>query len=264
LAACVHDKATFCKFRNLQVELIIVEWNPPADKPRLREAITWPRQENFSIKIITVPQAVHNKVYNPGKFSFLEYAAKNVGIRRARGEFILSTNADVLFSGSMSARLAKQDFSEGHFYRANRHDLDEYGRVFQINYANGTFPPYINVIGQSKTGVPYRDNMPHFNASGDFMMMSRDNWHRLRGYPENRGYLITLDGEMVYLALSNGLSQVILPEAIYHQYHHHGGADQKPWYMPPQGWSDAKPRGKRNVHDDWGFALENLEIVECR
>jgi hypothetical protein len=259
LQRMIDDKAAFATgFINDIVELIVVEWNPPIERPRLIDVIKWP--PNLRTKVITVPKELHESYYNPGKFSFLEYMAKNVGIRRARGVEILATNADIIFSAAMAKRLWLSRMSEFTFYRANRYDWDVNEKVYQILYANGCFTPGEAVTGRSKTGVPYRENMPHFNASGDFMMMTRTNWHKLRAYPENTGYMITLDGEMVHIALRSGLEQTILPEPIYHQYHDHSPV--KPWYMPPQGWSDATPRGTMNATDnDWGLANEELETV---
>lgn len=257
LQRCVDDKSLFAQqFSSDSVELIVVEWNPPSQTERLVDAIRWPKNERMPTKIITVSKELHDRYYNPGNFSFLEYMAKNVGIRRASGQIVLATNADVIFSAGICSRLKTVVMSEFCFYRANRHDLDKEGRVYQILYANGCFKPGEQNLGVSRTGVPYRENMPHFNASGDFMMMHRENWMRLRGYPENTGYLITLDGEMVHIALTSGLSQVIVPEPIYHQWHEHSPV--KPWYMPPAGWEDATPRGTINASEFWGLAQEEL------
>ncbi|HSP69549.1 MAG TPA: FkbM family methyltransferase, partial [Bryobacteraceae bacterium] len=48
--------------------------------------------------------------------------AKNVGIRRARGRFILATNIDILFSDELAAFLGRQQLSENRMYRIDRHD----------------------------------------------------------------------------------------------------------------------------------------------
>lgn len=250
----VDDKAAAIGTNKIDAELIVVEWNPPQDRQPLSTAINW--RSAVPTKVVIVSKELHDRYFNPGGFSFLEYMAKNVGIRRAKGDFILATNVDVILSMQMDGRLASHSFSGDEFYRANRHDWDRNGQVFQINYANGTFPPWENIEGKSKTGVPYRVNMPHFNASGDFMLMSKKNWMDLRGYPENTGYLITLDGEMVHIALTAGLKQVVLPEPIYHQFHEHSPV--KPWYTNPLGWEDSTPRGTKNEKQDWG--LGNVDL----
>ena len=48
--------------------------------------------------------------------------AKNVGIRRARGQFILATNIDILFSDELAEYLATRRLEHGRMYRIDRHD----------------------------------------------------------------------------------------------------------------------------------------------
>jgi hypothetical protein len=50
--------------------------------------------------------------------------AKNVGIRRARGEFILATNIDILFSNELMALVAQKAFRADRLYRCDRFDVD--------------------------------------------------------------------------------------------------------------------------------------------
>jgi len=49
--------------------------------------------------------------------------AKNVGIRRARGEFVLATNIDILFSDALMKRLARRDLRSDTLYRIDRYDV---------------------------------------------------------------------------------------------------------------------------------------------
>src|ERR1700730_13424358 len=75
---------------NLPSELIIVEWNPPPDHPRLRDALRWP--EDFGpcrVRFIEVPAELHRRFRNAEALLLYQMIAKNVGIRRACGQFIL-------------------------------------------------------------------------------------------------------------------------------------------------------------------------------
>jgi hypothetical protein len=49
--------------------------------------------------------------------------AKNVGIRRARGRFILATNIDILFSNELAAYLGAQELRQDRMYRMDRCDV---------------------------------------------------------------------------------------------------------------------------------------------
>jgi len=57
------------------------------------------------------------------------------------------------------------------------------------------------------------------NASGDFTLMSRDDWFLLKGYPEFQMFSMHLDSLLLYQAHYCGIREVILPYPIYHITH---------------------------------------------
>ncbi len=104
-------------------ELIIVEWNPPADRVRLAEALEWP--DDFGpcrVRFIEVPPELHQRFAHAEALPLYQMLAKNVGIRRARGRFVLATNIDILFSDELAGFLAEQRLECGRMYRIDRHD----------------------------------------------------------------------------------------------------------------------------------------------
>jgi len=104
-------------------ELIIVEWNPPADRPPLAEALKWPSDTGpCQVRFIDVPREIHSRYKHAENLALYQMIAKNVGIRRARGRFILATNIDILFSDELAAFLGRQQLSENRMYRIDRHD----------------------------------------------------------------------------------------------------------------------------------------------
>lgn len=52
-----------------------------------------------------------------------EYIAKNVGIRRASGEYVLATNPDIIFSDQIIRYLAEVEPRPDSFYRVDRYDV---------------------------------------------------------------------------------------------------------------------------------------------
>src|SRR5581483_11267587 len=113
------------KRHNLSSELILVEWNPPADKPRLADALRWPKDSGpCEIRIIEVPAEIHQRYHHAAALPLYQMIAKNAGIRRARGEFILATNIDVVLSDELVAYLAQRKLEEWRLYRMDRTDAD--------------------------------------------------------------------------------------------------------------------------------------------
>ncbi|MCP5506143.1 MAG: hypothetical protein H7A38_04605, partial [Chlamydiales bacterium] len=112
-----------CKRHHLKAELILVEWNPPDDKPPLKEALTFPKDLGpCSVRIITVPKKAHATLAHSSELPLFQMIAKNVGIRRAQGKFVLATNIDILFSDALMAYL-KENLQEGYLYRVDRLDV---------------------------------------------------------------------------------------------------------------------------------------------
>ncbi len=120
------------KYR-LPTEIVIVNYNPLLDAPSLTRTIQLPIGRRYvSVKFITVPPQVHELYHNRAirkRLPFYEFPAKNAGIRRARGEYILSTNADILLPPALLKQISKQTLKPGNYYRANRVDYRQSSTV---------------------------------------------------------------------------------------------------------------------------------------
>lgn len=123
----VFVNAVFAQFDRfaIPVELVFVEWNPPPERPRLAEAISWPEECDFvSVRIIEVGEHLHRKYEHADRLPLFQMIAKNVGIRRARGTFVLATNIDIVFSDDLMRFFAARRLRSGRYYRTDRYDVD--------------------------------------------------------------------------------------------------------------------------------------------
>jgi hypothetical protein len=117
--------AAQCERHGLDAELVLVEWNPPADRPGLRDALRWPGAgDHFEARIVEVPEAIHSRLENSDQLPLFQMIAKNVGIRRARGSFVLATNIDLIFSDELMQFLAERRLDPGLVYVTDRYDVD--------------------------------------------------------------------------------------------------------------------------------------------
>lgn len=127
LQGTVHWMAHWIEHYKIPAELLFINYNPIAENHIMEEQITWPKGKHFfKTRIITVPSEIHEKLIDPTvrkTIPLFEFIAKNVGIRRAKGQFILCTNADILFSEKIFDRLAKQNLESGCLYRCSRLDF---------------------------------------------------------------------------------------------------------------------------------------------
>ena len=203
-----------------------MDWNPPAGKPLLREAIEWPDGLAYcTIRVIEVPSAIHERYLYHDKIPMHATAAVNCGIRRARGTFVLPGVIDLLYSDELMAFIASKALKADERYRIDRCDVDRNvlnldGLTEQLEYCKrniiqiNSFPP----IRLSRLITRSRLPQLHTNACGDFQLMSRHYWHLLRGYREADIVAAHVDSLLSYASYVAGVREVILKEPLrlYH------------------------------------------------
>lgn len=114
-----------CDKYKLPAELILVDWNPVPDRPGLAAVLHLPPQSKYcSARVITVPTVLHRTVKYGDRLAFFQMIAKNAGIRRAHGSFVLATNIDIIFSDELMAFLSKQSLNPNLLYRVDRYDIE--------------------------------------------------------------------------------------------------------------------------------------------
>jgi hypothetical protein len=114
-----------CRKHQLPAELILVEWNPPPDRKPLAEVIRWSQQNEWvTCRVITVPYERHVMIHYGRVLPLFQMIAKNVGIRRARGEFVLATNIDIILSDELASFVASRGLKRDRTYRCDRFDVD--------------------------------------------------------------------------------------------------------------------------------------------
>ena len=149
-------------------EVIFVEWNPPPDRDLLSLDLT--REFDF-LRAYVVPTEVHLAVCQNKNVPLLEYHAKNVGIRRARTPWIISTNADAAFGLDTVKMILQEPISETAICTTQRADIPwEEGRQEGIGFSD---------LLRYKKLTPYD---PY--GTGEFCLASRKLWHEIRGFDE--------------------------------------------------------------------------------
>lgn len=121
----ITSLARQCEKFKIPAELIIVDWNPVPDRPGLAAVLNIPAECTFlKSRVITVPSELHHRIKYSEKLPLYQMIAKNVGIRRAMGKFILATNIDIVFSDELMKYIAAQDLDPSKQYRVDRYDIN--------------------------------------------------------------------------------------------------------------------------------------------
>lgn len=240
----VHALTQQCDRYQLRAELILVEWNPPEDRPSLGEELIWPDHSEFlDIRIITIPRERHGRYKHAEGLPLYQMIGKNVGIRRAHGEFILATNVDILFDDALIEWLAAGGPERGYNYHVSRYDVDlpspaieEFDassfisdcreNLLRICKRDGTLNlrtgdrRWIFKSEPSREHPGNRERL-HTNACGDFALAHRDHWFETLAYPELDLYSFHIDSLWSYMAHFSGIREQVLedPLTIYHLEH---------------------------------------------
>lgn len=261
----------------LPLELIIVEWNPPPDRPLLQNILPKPRKNDLlKLRYVIVPSEIHNHYKRCREIPLFQMIAKNVGIRRAEGEFILCTNVDLLFSDPLFKLLATRKLRKDTYYRANRCDvpenidpvwnfdkqldwckqniirrigMDPRFRNFNLEQVGLNQKPWIKkwlfdkmAIGMKLFWPPEKRKYYLIDsfACGDFTLMAREAWIDIQGYIELDLYSIHVDTLALISAASLGYHQHVFSRkaCTFHMDH-------------PMGWETMLP-------------LEKLKFLEER
>jgi len=106
----------------------------------------------------------------------------------------------------------------------------------------------------------------HARAAGDFTLMSRENWHKLRGYPDLKSQSY-IDGYILFMALAINLKQIILedPMRIYHQGHSRSQHANRPLTSYENYMRDSIKMFKTHqliIYNDEGWGLSDIFLNE--
>lgn len=120
----IKNFALQCEKYQLPSEIIIVDWNPVEGRPGLAAMVQLPAGVKYcQARVVTVPTSLHRRLKYAEPLPMFQMIAKNAGIRRARGQFILATNIDIIFSEELIQFLAKQKLDRKRVYRVDRYDI---------------------------------------------------------------------------------------------------------------------------------------------
>lgn len=282
-----------CEKCELPAELIFVEWNPPKDKERLYQALKVKKERKFiKIRFMEVSKEIHDKVKTSDRMPLLEFPGKNAGIRRAKGEFIVITNPDIIFSEKMIKFFSKKQLKKDIFYRADRCDLfvdiptelktEDIEKFCKDNW-NFCWSP---TFGRYHRGTKLISDIPrlfirtgakmtkgraylryHGGAPGDFTLLSKESWINFRGFPEINVHG-GMDGYTSIMAVASGNKLKTLKERTYHQSHGNPTAGERPLPNVDDYIRDAKKMLKEKKamifnDDNWGlrdFSLKETEL----
>lgn len=231
-------------FEKLRPELIFVNWNTIPGSPSLfDDPILVTRREGF--KVYMVPASIHRELAARHGYDgvYLEWYAKNFGIRRAKGEYILQINSDNLVLDALTADVLPGPEDT---YIGARTDVN--ADVLTLSPESLTHEKLAPWRGRILT--PDLDRPYYVGGScGEFVLSHRNNWHRICGNVETADRWCIDNVTATHLRRVSELQ--VFPHSVYHI--DHSRVDGKwPGFDFEFGYSGPK----------WGLADYALEPIE--
>jgi hypothetical protein len=267
-------------------EIVLVDYNYVEN----RKLVSFlPKNTLKWIKVVEISPAQASAFAN-NTAPFVEFHAKNIGIKNAHGAQILVINSDVKVSLKLLYSCLVRPYANASFLRADRTDIkvtskfnfsldlntrggDSMSDKTKINYREGRsfrvgsnslhlerrFGKYIvSPSGGIQSHFVYG---AHGNAAGDFICAPKWAWHSLKGYQEDRYLKFMGDSFLLCGFFQLGLMQVILPGAgrLLHFEHsrpidHRRDWTDDDWLKFIQDFSQIASGKKRykDVDAEWG------------
>ena len=201
--------------RGVPAEMVLVEWKPAPGRPLLLDIAqdALPSALRTHIRSCIVDPQYHDACTLNPQLAYLEYVAKNVGVRRARGRMVLATNTDIFLGRGIVDAIATSRLEEGVVYRAARIDL--------ALGSDLTTQSWDTLEKEAAHARRRRLRPPLFaGGTGDFILLDRDSWHALRGFNEvYRAARVGVDRNFLTKAYGCGHRIADIGAPVYHVEH---------------------------------------------
>ena len=212
-----------CEIADISYEIIICEDVCDKNTIFVKDIIN-KKSDNYLInhnaKILEVKQTYEN----PIGYNMIEAYAKNAGLYESVGEYVCITNVDILFN-SYFFWYVKERLKKNRFYRFlqfesyNNINTDYLTPLIKAeSNVKRAINPFLNVTEkQSKILQNMKSNdavvMAMGNKSGDIMLMDRENWIKIKGFPENK-YWVHSDYVVCRVVYNNKIPMEVVQEPI--------------------------------------------------
>ena len=267
----LNERAIYClnSLINTFDEVIYVDWNSPT------HSLLYDIQDKLTPKgnlkhIVITPDIAKVLVNNdPQAQVCCEVLARNMGIRRAEGDYIVSTNIDVIAPKREHLEEVIKNLDKNTFYTISRRHTDweaikkHQGGELKYKEWESLRDNLINDSEERKydESVVEGDDYSIINCCGDFQIASRHIWKEIRGFEEDLIYVLYSDTNIQKKAIQHGFGlKALYNPALFHIYHGKGGG----------GFLDGINRKTNDMYravtaqektendENWGFA--NIEI----
>lgn len=266
----LNERATYCFNSAIDTfdEVIYVDWNS------LTHSLLYDIKHNINFKgnfkhIVISPEVASILTNNDLQAQkCCEVLGRNIGLRRATGDYLVSTNIDIIHPKREDLEKSIQQMDKNTFYTISRRYTD----WEQINSISNKFNEWKILREQLIQNSTERhfdektvegDDYSIINCCGDFQIAHKDIWNEIRGFEEELIYTLYADTNVQKKAVMHGFGLKALYEpALFHIHHGKGGGG----FLDGINKRSNDPyraitrQQKTENNKNWGFADIDIEF----
>jgi hypothetical protein len=239
-------------------EVIFVDWKTKNGEGVISN-IKHKLPQTGKLKYIQVPKEFLKEKYPEiADYSMIESIGRNIGLRRASHDYIISTNIDIVTT-PIEDSILKEDV----FYTVPRRDVDESFHL-SFNDYNSLYKSLWDNRDGYRTKERFKsetDKWSLINCCGDYQIGHKNIWNQMKGFEESILFGCGIDTNVMKKASLYSNIQV-LDHYIFHLNHGKSGDRDEDESVPPMSDQNSIIRDFTNTTnpDDWGMYNENLPI----
>jgi hypothetical protein len=239
-------------------EVIFVDW-----KTNNGEGVISNIKHNLphtgKLKYIQVPkELLKEKCPHIADYTIIESIGRNIGIRRATNDYIISTNIDIV-----TTPLDDSILNENTFYTVPRRDVNE---SFHLSFND--YQSLYNSLWGNRDGYRAKelfetdnDKWSLINCCGDYQIGHKNVWNQMKGFEESVLFGCGIDTNVMKKA--SFYSDIkVLDHYVFHLNHGKGGDRDEDESVPPMSDQNEIIRDftQTTNSENWGMYNEDLPI----
>jgi len=230
----LNERATYCFNSAIDTydEVIYVDWNSET------HSLLYDIKDNIKFKgnfkhIIITPEIASVLTNNdPNAQKCCEVLGRNIGLRRATGDYMVSTNIDIIHPKRDELENILNTVDQESFYTISRRHTD-WDMIKKFHNGEIPFEKWKELREHLISTSEERyfeettisgDNYSIINCCGDFQIAPYKVWNTIRGFEEELIYSLYADTNVQKKAAMHGFGlKAIYTPALFHIEHGRGG-----------------------------------------
>jgi hypothetical protein len=251
-------------------EVVYVDWNTEEGKNILTDDLDI--KDRSKLKVITInPNKVKELTKGVKCQPMCEVLSRNIGIRRAKGDIIVSTNIDIIAPTRDELNIAVSNLKPMEMLTVTRKDIElvDLNKQFKDSPFKSDIMPIIYGVDSIKMKLmsPFLEvdknlieKFPEKNhhaissiicGCGDFQVAHKETWYKIRGFEESMTKRQYSDTTVQYkLIMDGGKVKASNFPPIYHLEHERDNSSDI--------LNSIEMVKKTENNEEWGFLHENV------